>query len=86
MRARSAWPRFARRRLVEVVPALGGRVEQAEDREQRGLAAAGRAGNGHILALADLQMNAREGVGFDLVGVEDLGDAFEFDEGTVWCS
>ena len=83
MRARSARDRFATGLAVEPVAALGRRVEQAQDRQQRGFAAARRPGDGDVLALADLEVDAGEGVGLDFVGVEDLGDAFELDEGTV---
>jgi len=65
---------------VEDVAAVGRRVEQPEDGEQRGLAAAGRAGDGHVFALADVHVDAGEGVGLDFVGQEDLRHAFEFDE------
>src|SRR5690606_35967056 len=45
---------------VEEVGALGGRVEQAENGEEGGLAAAGWAGDGDVFALVDLHVNARE--------------------------
>jgi hypothetical protein len=63
------------------VGAAGGRVEQAQDREQRGLAAAGGAGDRHVFALGDVEVDAGEGVGLDLVRVEDLGQALEPDQG-----
>src|SRR5213079_2099892 len=48
-------------------------------------AAAGRSGNRDVFALLDLQVNAGKRVGLDLVCVEDLGDAFEFDQSVVSC-
>ena len=83
MRARAAWPSGGDRLAVQRVAAVRGRVEQAENREQRGLAAAGRAGDRDVLALPNLEMDARERVGLDFVGVEHLGDGFQFDERTV---
>ena len=73
------------RLAVERVAAFGRRIEQAEDREQRGFAAAGWAGDGDVFALANIEMNARQRVSLDFVGVENLLDAFEFDEGVVYC-
>jgi len=58
------------------------RVEQAEDGQQRGLAAAGRSRDGHVFALADVEMDAGQGVGLDFVRVEDLGQALEADKGS----
>ena len=68
------------RLVVEPVLATGRRVEQAQEREQRGLAAAGRAGDGDVLAAAHLEVHLGEGVGLDFIGVEDLLDAFEADQ------
>jgi hypothetical protein len=68
---------------VERVLALGRRVEQTEDREQRGLAAARRAGDGEELAARDVQVDAVERVRLEVVGEEDLGDAREADHGFV---
>jgi len=65
---------------VEGVAAVSGSVEQADDREQRRLAAAGGAGHGNVLAAGDVEVNARERVGFDLVGVEDLGEVLDLDQ------
>ena len=59
------------------------RVEQAEDREQGRFAATGRPGDGDVFALANVEVNAGERVRFDFVGEEDLGDAFEVNEGVV---
>ena len=47
------------RPAVERVAALGRRVQQAQDREQRGLAAARGPGDRDVLASLDLQMHAR---------------------------
>ena len=66
---------------VQPVLAVGRRVEQAEDRQQRGLAAARRPGDGDVLALLDLHVDAREGVGLHLVGQEHLLDPVEPNEG-----
>ena len=43
---------------VELVGALGRRVEQPEDREQRRLAAARRTGDGDVLPLVDVEVDA----------------------------
>src|SRR5262249_8540064 len=65
---------------VQHVPAVGRRVEQPQNREQRRLAAPGGAGDGDVLAGADLQVDVVERVCLDLVGVEDLLDTVELDE------
>jgi hypothetical protein len=69
------------RPAVEHVLALRRRVEQAEDREQGGFAAAGGTGDRDVFTLGDLKVDSGEGVGFDLVGQENLGHTIEFDEG-----
>src|SRR5205814_520681 len=51
-----------RRLSVEQVLAAGGRVEQAEDGEQRGLAGAGGAYDGEPLVLPDPEVDVGEGV------------------------
>ena len=76
LRQRQVGHRFA----VEDVLALGRRVEQPQDRQQRRLAAAGRPGNRDVLAGLDLQVNPGERVRLDFVGEEDLGDAVEMDQ------
>src|SRR6185369_141924 len=43
--------------LVEDVLAIGRRVEQAEDREQCGFAAARRSGDGNVFTLFNVEMN-----------------------------
>jgi len=56
---------------IQHVLALSGRIQQAENRKQRGLPAAGGAGNGEILALADVQVDACQSVRFHFVREED---------------
>src|SRR5262245_27695749 len=65
---------------VEQVAAVGRRVEQPEDREQRRLAASRRPGNGDVLALLDAEMDVRQVVRLDLVGIEDFLDALELNQ------
>ena len=60
------------RLAVQRVAAASRRVEQADDREQRRLAAARRPRHGHVLALGNRKVNARERVRFNFVGVENL--------------
>ena len=67
------------RATVEHVGAFGGRVEQTEDGKERGFTTTGRAGDGDVFALLDIHVDTGEGVGFNFVGEEDFGDAFEFD-------
>ena len=62
---------------------LGRRVEQAQDREQRRLAAARGPGDRDVLALADLEVDVGERVRLDLVGVEDLAQPLEPDQSPV---
>jgi hypothetical protein len=59
---------------------VGGRVEQAEDREQRGFATPRRPGNRHVLAFPNVHVDAREGVRLHFVGEKHLGDAVELEE------
>jgi hypothetical protein len=66
---------------IEVVAAFGGGIQESEDRQESGFAATGRASDGDILAGDDFEVDAREGMGFDFVGVEDLGDGLELDQG-----
>ena len=65
---------------VEGVVAGRGRVEQAQDREQRRLAAAGGPGDGHVLPREYFQGDPVEGVGLDLVRVEDLRDVLQMNQ------
>ena len=47
-----------RRRLaIQLVDSFAGGVEQAQNGEQRGFSAAGRAGDGDILSTSDLEVN-----------------------------
>jgi hypothetical protein len=65
---------------VQHVGAFGRRVEQAQDGQERRLAAARGASNGDVLALLDLQVDAGQSVCLDLVRVEDLLDPIQADE------
>jgi hypothetical protein len=71
---------LADRLATQDVAAVARRIEQAEDREQRRLAAAGRARDRDVLAGANFEMNVREGVRLDLIGVKDLLDPFHLDQ------
>ena len=44
--------------VVERVAAFGWRIQEAQDREQRRFAAAGRAGDGDVFPFFELQVNA----------------------------
>src|SRR5471030_3101647 len=68
------------RPVVEQVLPLGGRVEQAQDREKCRLAAARRAGDRHILALVDLEVDPGERVRLDFVGEEHLRHTIQLDQ------
>jgi hypothetical protein len=46
------------RTVVQEVLPFGRRIKQAEDRQQRRLAAPGRSRDGHVLALVDLEVDA----------------------------
>jgi hypothetical protein len=63
--------------LLAFEPVLAGRrhVEQAEDGQQRRLAAAGRPGDGHVFAGGDLEVDAVERRGLDFARRVDLADA-----------
>ena len=63
--------------IAQQVTAAGGRIEQSQDREQRGFAAAGGTGDGHVIAVADFKPNARQRVRFDFVGEEHLFDVVQ---------
>src|SRR5579863_6604405 len=62
---------------VDPVIAFGGRIEQAQDRKQRGFAASRGTGDGEKLSILDLQVHAAEGMSFYFVGVKDFGYALE---------
>ena len=64
---------------VQPVLAARGRVEQPENRQQRGLAASRWAADRHVFALGDLEIDVGERVRFDFVCQEDLGDRFQLD-------
>src|SRR4029079_7832078 len=66
---------------VQPVVAAGGRIQQAEDRQQRGLAATGRTRDGDELTFLHLKMDTCQSMGFHLIGVEDLLHAVELDYG-----
>ena len=79
-RARSESGRSATDLAVQDVLALGRRVEQPEDRQQRRLAAARRPGDRDVLAALDLEVDPGERVRLDFVGEEHLRDAVEVDQ------
>ena len=58
------------RAAVQFVLARRRRIQQADNRQKRRLAAAGRARHSDVFSAADGKMNAGEGVGFDLLSVE----------------
>jgi hypothetical protein len=66
---------------VEPVLAAGRRVEEAEDREERRLAAARGAGDADVLAVRDFEVELMEGSRLDLLGHEALFEGVQFDEG-----
>src|SRR5215471_3155377 len=68
------------RLAVKVILPGAWRIEQAENRKQCRLAAPGWAGNGHIVALSDGQVDPRKRMRLDIVRVEDLGKSFDFDQ------
>src|SRR4051812_2542817 len=71
---------FSDRPVVEEVLSLSWRVEQAQDREQCRLAAAGRPGDRYVLALVDLQVDSRKRVGLHFVGEEDFRHTIQLDQ------
>ena len=58
--------------LIQYVFTVGRRIEQPENRQQRRLAASGGSGNRKVLAFFDIEMNARERMRLDFVGIEDF--------------
>src|SRR4029434_3918077 len=62
---------------LERIAAARWGIEEAEDGEQGRFAAPRRCRDRHILALANVEVDAGERVRFHLVGQEDLGDAIE---------
>ena len=65
---------------VEQIVAHRWRVQQPEDREQRGLTATRRPGDRHELTRFDLQVDVGQGVGFHFFGVKNLTEAFQVDQ------
>ena len=55
-----------------------GIVQQAQNIEQRGLAASRRPHDGDELALVHVERHAVQGDGFDLLGPEDLAEVLDF--------
>src|SRR5262249_30509303 len=68
------------RLAVQPVLPLGRGVEQTEQRQQRGLAAARRARDRDVLAVLDLEVHPGERVRLHLVGEEDLRHAVQLDD------
>src|SRR6185503_751503 len=68
------------RPVVQKILSFGRRIEQAEDRQQRRLAAARRTGDGDVFAFVDLEVDPREGMRLDFVGEEDLRHTIELDQ------
>src|SRR5690606_16111915 len=66
---------------VEPVLPAGGAVEQAEDVEERGLPAPRRPHDGDELAALDLDGDAAERAGLDLLGGVDAAEVLRLDEG-----
>src|SRR6185503_8640399 len=56
-----------------------GGIEQPQDRQQSGLAAAGRAGNGNVFAARDAQMHLDERMGLHFIGLEYLAQVAQGD-------
>src|SRR5258705_2031622 len=65
----------------EQVAPLARRVEEAEDREERRLAAPGGTVDRDVFAFANHEMDVGERVRLDFIGEEDLLDALELNEG-----
>ena len=63
------------------VRATGRCIEQAKDREQRGLAASRRAIDRHVLTGPDVEMNVGQRMGFHFVREENLLDPRHADKG-----
>jgi hypothetical protein len=68
------------RPVVQQVLSFGGGVEQAENRQQRRLAAARWPGDRDVFAFVDLEVDPRQGMGLDFVGEEDLRHTIELDQ------
>ena len=63
------------RTIVQNVSSIRRRIEQAQNRQQRGLPAARGAGDRYILALLNVHLDSRQRVGLHFIGYEYLGDA-----------
>ncbi|MCY1444794.1 hypothetical protein D9M71_612800 [compost metagenome] len=66
---------------IEHVGAAGEGFQQAGDIEEGGLARAGRAADRDVVALAHMQVQRTQRVGFNLFGTEDLGDGLHLEHG-----
>jgi hypothetical protein len=62
---------------IQLIFACRRSIEQTENREQRGFAAARRPRHGNVLSFANGQMHSGERVRFDLIGVEDFLQIFD---------
>src|SRR4029079_998955 len=76
---------FRRRELrhlaaIQGVGPLRRRIQQAEDREQRRLAAARRSRDRHVLAAPDHHVDARQRVSLDFVGQKYFRDSLQLDQ------
>src|SRR2546428_11356856 len=67
--------------IIENVLAIGRRIEQTQNRQQRRFAATRGAGNREIFALLDIEMDAGKLVRFDFVCIEDFLDIREMNKG-----
>ena len=67
----------AHRPAVQRVGAVAGSIQQAQNGQQGGLAAARRAGDREVLALLQIELDAGQGVRLDLVGHEHFGHAVQ---------
>src|SRR5262245_59197423 len=63
--------------FVESVASFAGGIQQPENGKQSGFPAARRSGDRNILAIFYLEVNTREGVGFDLIREENFGYTFQ---------
>src|SRR5204862_1128045 len=64
----------------QCVLAVGRRIQQSENREQRRLSAAGWTGDGDVLTGLHLEVNVLKGVGLYLIGVKHLLDPRQSDQ------
>src|SRR6185369_3682489 len=69
------------RMTVEDVLTVARCIQQAQNREQSGFAAARRSGDGNVFTLFDIEMNTGECVCLNLVCVEDLLHISKVDQG-----